>query len=58
MTKMTKTKRKKINKKQMDILESAIYEFSEEEDNEGQIVLYTGWYHWTDGNIYDQPEEK
>jgi len=27
-------------------------------DNEGQIVLYTGFYRWQDGTIRDQPEVK
>ena len=28
----------------------------EQTDNEGQIVIYTGMYEWSDGSIHDEPD--
>ncbi len=26
-------------------------------DNYGQVIIYTGVYHWKNGSIHDEPEE-
>lgn len=40
------------------MVEQAIDEFGYETDNEGQIVIYTGYYETEDGGISDEPQEE
>lgn len=28
-----------------------------EQDNEGQLIIYTGYYLWGDGTVHEEPEE-
>ena len=48
---------KKQKELRLKLLFDAIDEFSHEVDNEGQIVIYTGFYEGEDGEIYDEPQD-
>ena len=39
-------------------LQKMMDEYGYELDNEGQIVIYTGYYEHNDGTISDEPEEE
>lgn len=30
---------------------------STEKDNEGQLIIYTGYYLWSDGSVHEEPED-
>lgn len=50
-----------MDKKEKDlrlkVLIAAIDEFGYETDNEGQIVIYTGFYETEDGDVSEEPQE-
>ena len=34
----------------------AVCDMDQQTDNQGQIVIYTGMYRWTDGTVRDAPQ--
>jgi hypothetical protein len=39
-----------------DIIKHRMPGLDESEDNDGQVIIYTGYYSWSDGTIRDYPE--
>jgi hypothetical protein len=48
---------KKEKALRMKVLQAAVDEFGYETDNDGQIVIYTGYYETEDGDISEEPQD-